>query len=98
MTVWRLEKSTETARLSTLRQIADAVGLRLVDIIDLGESPIEPTLHAYLESLYAKIDNPTEHEINWLMAQTAAFWDEFAPSPEVIHDMILLKRKFPSKT
>lgn len=97
MTIYRLEQGTESARLSTLRQVADALGLRLVDLVDLEESPIEPTIQAYLESLYAKIDNPTEPEINWLRAQTAAFWDGIDPSPAAVHDMVQFRRKFPGK-
>lgn len=96
MTVVRIENGhQEGANLATLRTLADALGVRLMDLADLEESPVAPILSEYEASPYAQIDKPTPEELEWLKSLPSIVWGEIAPTPASIQGMIQLRRKFP---
>ncbi len=94
MTIVRLEKGKQPGvNIATLRKIAAALGVRLLDLADIEESPIEPIVKEYLNSPYAQIDKPTDPEIEWISSQSQVFWGKTPPNPAAIHDLIEWSRK-----
>ena len=95
-TIAKVEHGLEgSVGVETAAAIADALGVRFVELLDEGEKAEARREHfaAFAKSDWCQAVRPTNAEYKWLHSLDESFWEGLNPTPQIIAELIALRRR-----